>query len=166
MASLELSDISKAYGATPVLERVSLTMEPREFIAFLGPSGSGKSTLLRIIAGLETLDEGEVRLEGRRIDPLPLSTGHLAGLLVQMFLDLEHSRGIGDTSLDLRFRHARIPEAERHVLANRHVRVERVMLEDHRDFAIAGRQSVDAPPVEMHLALIELLEAGDDPQQG
>ena len=71
MASLELTDISKAYGATPVLDRVSLSMEEREFVAFLGPSGSGKSTLLRIIAGLETLDEGEVRLEGERIDRLP-----------------------------------------------------------------------------------------------
>jgi len=71
LARLELSDIRKAYGETPVLDGVSLTMEPREFIAFLGPSGSGKSTLLRIIAGLETLDEGEVRLDGERIDHLP-----------------------------------------------------------------------------------------------
>ena len=70
LASLELSNIRKAYGATPVLDGVSLTMEPREFLAFLGPSGSGKSTLLRIIAGLETLDEGEVRLDGERIDTL------------------------------------------------------------------------------------------------
>jgi multiple sugar transport system ATP-binding protein len=68
LASLELSDVRKSYGTTAVLDGVSLTMEPREFIAFLGPSGSGKSTLLRIIAGLEALDAGEVRLEGRRID--------------------------------------------------------------------------------------------------
>src|SRR4051812_50069729 len=46
-------------------------MEPREFVAFLGPSGSGKSTLLRIVAGLESLDEGEVRLDGERIDGRP-----------------------------------------------------------------------------------------------
>jgi multiple sugar transport system ATP-binding protein len=71
LASLEISNVSKAYGATPVLDRISLAMEAREFIAFLGPSGSGKSTLLRIIAGLETLDEGEVRLDGERIDGLP-----------------------------------------------------------------------------------------------
>ncbi|TFI58674.1 ATP-binding cassette domain-containing protein [Sphingomonas parva] len=70
MASLELSNVRKAYGATPVLDDVSLTMAAREFVAFLGPSGSGKSTLLRIIAGLETADAGEVRLDGRRIDTL------------------------------------------------------------------------------------------------
>ena len=71
MASLELSGVRKAYGQTAVLDGVSLTLEPREFVAFLGPSGSGKSTLLRIIAGLETLDAGEVRLDGQRIDTLP-----------------------------------------------------------------------------------------------
>jgi multiple sugar transport system ATP-binding protein len=70
VTSLELINIHKAYGAVPVLDGVSLTIEAREFIAFLGPSGSGKSTLLRIIAGLETLDEGEVRLAGERIDQL------------------------------------------------------------------------------------------------
>ncbi|WP_435304198.1 ABC transporter ATP-binding protein [Qipengyuania citrea] len=71
MASLELHEIRKSYGNVTVLDGVSLTMEAREFIAFLGPSGSGKSTLLRIIAGLETPDSGEVVLDGRRIDTLP-----------------------------------------------------------------------------------------------
>ncbi len=70
MASLELNGFCKAFGSTPVLDDISLSLEAREFIAFLGPSGSGKSTLLRIIAGLEPLDEGEVWLEGRRIDGL------------------------------------------------------------------------------------------------
>jgi ABC-type sugar transport system ATPase subunit len=71
LASLELKGVRKAFGATPILDDVSLTLESREFIAFLGPSGSGKSTLLRIIAGLESADAGEVWLEGRRIDTLP-----------------------------------------------------------------------------------------------
>jgi multiple sugar transport system ATP-binding protein len=71
VASLELKGVRKSFGSTPVLDDVSLTLEAREFIAFLGPSGSGKSTLLRIIAGLESADAGEVWLEGRRIDRLP-----------------------------------------------------------------------------------------------
>ena len=71
MASLDLKGVRKSFGSTPVLDDVSLTLESREFIAFLGPSGSGKSTLLRIIAGLEQADAGEVWLEDRRIDQLP-----------------------------------------------------------------------------------------------
>lgn len=71
MVSLELRSVRKAYDATPVLDNISLSLEAREFIAFLGPSGSGKSTLLRIIAGLETADAGEVWLDGERIDRRP-----------------------------------------------------------------------------------------------
>jgi multiple sugar transport system ATP-binding protein len=70
LGGLELSAVRKSYGDTLVLESISLSMEPCEFIAFLGPSGSGKSTLLRIIAGLETADSGEVMLNGKRIDGL------------------------------------------------------------------------------------------------
>lgn len=70
MSGLALIDVAKSYGATQVLGGVSLHLEEREFVAFLGPSGSGKSTLLRIIAGLETLDSGEVWLGGERIDGL------------------------------------------------------------------------------------------------
>jgi len=70
LASLDLRGVRKSFGSTAVLDDVSLTLEAREFIAFLGPSGSGKSTLLRIIAGLEFADAGEVWLEGRRIDQL------------------------------------------------------------------------------------------------
>ena len=69
--TLQLSGVRKSYGATPVLDDVSLTLAAREFIAFLGPSGSGKSTLLRIIAGLERADAGEILLDDRRIDRLP-----------------------------------------------------------------------------------------------
>jgi multiple sugar transport system ATP-binding protein len=68
LASLSLIDVHKSYGSTAVLDGVSLEMEAKEFVAFLGPSGSGKSTLLRIIAGLETADSGEVWLDGQRID--------------------------------------------------------------------------------------------------
>ena len=71
MAGLELTGISKSYGAVRVLDSVDLAVGPRELVAFLGPSGSGKSTLLRIIAGLESPDTGEIRLGGQRIDRLP-----------------------------------------------------------------------------------------------
>ncbi len=70
MSDLIISHVSKAYGTTPVLDDISLTINNDEFVAFLGPSGCGKTTLLRIIAGLETVDSGEIQLGGRRIDQL------------------------------------------------------------------------------------------------
>ena len=70
MAGVELIKVRKRFGDLAVLEDISLDIKPLEFVAFLGPSGCGKSTLLRIIAGLEYLDEGEVRIGGKRVDDL------------------------------------------------------------------------------------------------
>ncbi len=70
MSDLIIRNVSKAYGQVPVLDDISLTINSDEFVAFLGPSGCGKTTLLRVIAGLETLDSGEIHLGGRRIDQL------------------------------------------------------------------------------------------------
>ena len=61
---LELTGITKKFGAREAVSRISLRAEDGEFVVLLGPSGCGKSTLLRIIAGLETCDEGSIRLAG------------------------------------------------------------------------------------------------------
>jgi len=64
---LELDRISRRFGAREVVSHVSLTSETGEFVVLLGPSGCGKSTLLRMIAGLESPDEGAIRLAGADI---------------------------------------------------------------------------------------------------
>jgi len=71
MAMLEIRGVSKAYGRTPVLRGVDLSVEPGELMFLLGPSGCGKSTLLRIIAGLIRQDAGTVVLGGRDVSALP-----------------------------------------------------------------------------------------------
>ena len=109
MASLEIVDVRKSYGETLVLDGVSLTMEAREFVAFLGPSGSGKSTLLRIIAGLETADSGEVRLEGRRIDGLPPGDRGVA-MVFQHYALYPHMTVFENMAFGLR--NARVPKEE------------------------------------------------------
>lgn len=62
---LELRNITKSFGATPVLGGISLTVKEGEFVTLLGPSGCGKTTILRIIAGLEQPDDGCVLIEGQ-----------------------------------------------------------------------------------------------------
>jgi len=68
---LELSGIAKSFGSTPVLRGVDLSIEEGEFVAVVGPSGCGKSTLLRLVAGLETADEGTVSIDGHEAGDLP-----------------------------------------------------------------------------------------------
>jgi len=71
MAMLEIRGVSKAYGKTPVLRGIDLSVDPGELMFLLGPSGCGKSTLLRIIAGLIRQDAGTVVLGGRDVSALP-----------------------------------------------------------------------------------------------
>ncbi len=68
MKDLEVTGLTKAYGATAVLRGIDLTIEGGELVAVLGPSGSGKTTLLRVIAGFERADEGSVRVHGVSVD--------------------------------------------------------------------------------------------------
>lgn len=67
---LEVRNVRKAFQGREVLRGVSLSLEAGERVALMGPSGSGKSTLLHCIGGVESLDSGEVWLEGQRLDQL------------------------------------------------------------------------------------------------
>ena len=71
MSDIVLNEVSKSFGAVNILERVSMHIHSGEFIVFLGPSGCGKSTLLRMIAGLESVNKGEIFIGGQRVDQLP-----------------------------------------------------------------------------------------------
>jgi multiple sugar transport system ATP-binding protein len=71
MATLELRNITKSFGTTPVLRGVDLSIADGEFLSVLGPSGCGKSTLLRIIAGLEPQDEGHILIDDCVVDGHP-----------------------------------------------------------------------------------------------
>lgn len=68
---LAVENLSKAFGPVRALERISLEVPRGEFAALLGPSGCGKTTLLRLLAGLESPDEGQVLLGGRPLHTLP-----------------------------------------------------------------------------------------------
>lgn len=70
---LELCRISKFYGPLKVLHNIDLTVKQGEFVAIMGPSGCGKTTLLRIIAGLEGISAGAIRLRGDEITRLPVN---------------------------------------------------------------------------------------------
>ncbi|MBA4097661.1 MAG: sugar ABC transporter ATP-binding protein [Rhodospirillum sp.] len=71
MASVEIRDVRKAFGASQVLHGVSVDISDGEFVILVGPSGCGKSTLLRMIAGLESITGGEIRIADRVVNDVP-----------------------------------------------------------------------------------------------
>src|SRR6201987_3304436 len=71
MASLPIKRVKKNFGSVPVLKGIDLEVKTGEFVVLVGPSGCGKSTLLAIIAGLESVTEGEVRIDQRVVNSVP-----------------------------------------------------------------------------------------------
>ena len=70
MAGIALNRISKSFGSVEVITDLSLEIASGEFAVLLGPSGCGKTTILRMIAGLEDVTDGEIRIDGERVDQL------------------------------------------------------------------------------------------------
>ncbi|WHO75579.1 sn-glycerol-3-phosphate import ATP-binding protein UgpC [Rhizobium sp. BT03] len=68
MATINIIDVKKNYGAVPAVKGINLSVADGELIVLVGPSGCGKSTLLRMIAGLETISEGDVEIAGRNVN--------------------------------------------------------------------------------------------------
>jgi polar amino acid transport system ATP-binding protein len=100
---INLSGVSKSFGATQVLRDVNLDVQPGEVLVLIGASGSGKSTVLRIMSGLETADAGEVWVnnvplhDARRAKEI---RGHV-GMVFQQFNLFPHKSALGNVTLAL-----------------------------------------------------------------
>ena len=70
MATVELNNVKKRFGPIEVIHGVSTKIKDGEFIVIVGPSGCGKSTLLRMVAGLESVSEGEISISGKTVNDL------------------------------------------------------------------------------------------------
>ena len=116
MATVELRQVRKRFGAHEVIHGVDLRIEDREFVAFVGPSGSGKSTLLRMIAGLESVSEGEVLIDGTAVQDVAPARRGLA-MVFQSYALYPHMTVAENMSFALRLAGVPKDERERKVLA-------------------------------------------------
>ena len=76
--SIKLNAVTKKYGSQLVLNNINLDVNPGEFVSLVGPSGCGKSTLLRVIAGLTSIDKGEVFIGNRQVNEVPPKERNIA----------------------------------------------------------------------------------------
>ena len=87
---LELRNISKKFGKKEILSNFSLTIPEKQILAIVGPSGGGKTTLLRMLAGLETIDSGEIFYNGESLPLDELEKRNLLGFVFQDFQLFPH----------------------------------------------------------------------------
>ncbi|WP_321888160.1 ABC transporter ATP-binding protein [Paraburkholderia bannensis] len=110
MATIQLSNVGKQYGDhPPVIRRVDLDIGHHEFCVFLGPSGCGKSTLLRMIAGLEELSDGELRIGNRVVNDVPAAERGVA-MVFQSYALFPHMTVFENMAFGLKI--AKVPKAE------------------------------------------------------
>ncbi|ODT82613.1 MAG: sugar ABC transporter ATP-binding protein [Pelagibacterium sp. SCN 64-44] len=109
MASLTIQSVKKTYGSVPVLHGVDLDIKDGEFLILVGPSGCGKSTLLRMIAGLESITGGTIKIGDRVVNDLPPKSRDIA-MVFQSYALYPHMTVAQNMGFSLKL--ARRPKAE------------------------------------------------------
>jgi ABC-type sugar transport system ATPase subunit len=112
MATVTLRDIVKIYGEFVAVKGVDLDIEDGSFVVLVGPSGCGKSTLLRMIAGLETISHGELRIGDRLVNDLP-SRERGISMVFQSYALYPHMSVKDNLGFGLRISGVPKPEIER-----------------------------------------------------
>src|SRR6188474_895821 len=105
MASVGIRDVRKAFGATQVIHGVDISINDGEFVVLVGPSGCGKSTLLRMIAGLENITGGEIRIGERVVNNVPPKERDIA-MVFQNYALYPHMTVAANMGFSLRLRGA------------------------------------------------------------
>jgi len=111
--SIEINNITKSFGKTPVLNDISLDIPSGQMVALLGPSGSGKTTLLRIIAGLEHQNSGRISFHGKDVSRVHARDRHV-GFVFQHYALFRHMTVFDNIAFGLTVlpRHERPSKAE------------------------------------------------------
>ncbi|KQV70400.1 ABC transporter ATP-binding protein [Rhizobium sp. Root1220] len=116
MTQIELHGIEKYFGAVQVIKNLSLDIADNEFIVFLGQSGCGKTTTLRAVAGLETIDDGDILIDGQPVQHMKASDRDIA-FVFQSFSLYPHMTVYENIAFPLRAMRSNRADIERDVQA-------------------------------------------------
>src|SRR5450759_3522342 len=115
MASVVIRDVRKAFGLTPVIHGVTITIDDGQFVVLVGPSGCGKSTLLRMIAGLENITAGEIQIGDRVVNNL-LPKERDVAMVFQNYALYPHMTVAANMAFSMKLRGAPMDEIEKRVM--------------------------------------------------
>jgi multiple sugar transport system ATP-binding protein len=117
VSGVELKGVGKEYArGQRAVDRVTLTVQDHELLVLVGPSGCGKSTLLRMIAGLEEVTAGEIRIGDRVVNDVPPRDRDIA-MVFQNYALYPHMTVFDNLAFGLRRRHVPAPDVDRRVRA-------------------------------------------------
>ena len=114
MAQVSLRNIVKDFDNTQAVRGISLDIADKEFVVLVGPSGCGKSTTLRMIAGLEEVTDGEIRVDGEVVNDVPPKDRDMA-MVFQNYALYPHMSVFENMSFGLRLKHFPKDEIKRRV---------------------------------------------------
>ncbi len=114
MAQIQLKNVTKRFGKVVAVNNLSLEIKDKEFLVLLGPSGCGKTTTLRSIAGLETIDEGEIYIDGKLVNNLRASDRDIA-FVFQLYALYPHLTAYKNISFPLETQKVPKKEIDRRV---------------------------------------------------
>src|SRR5262245_41797236 len=116
MTRVELDRLSKTYDGKqrPAVDAVSIDVRPGELLVLVGPSGCGKSTALRMIAGLEEISSGELRIDGKRMNDVPPKDRDVA-MVFQNYALYPHMSVFENMAFGLKLRKMPVPEIKQRV---------------------------------------------------
>ena len=103
MAAVSLNNLHKTFDRTEAVRGVNLEIAKNEFLVLVGPSGCGKSTILRMIAGLEDITEGNIKIEGKIVNDIPPKDRDIA-MVFQSYALYPHMTVHENMSFGLRLR--------------------------------------------------------------
>jgi spermidine/putrescine transport system ATP-binding protein len=106
---IELKNVFKSFGSSPILENINLNIKNGEFITLLGPSGCGKTTILRLISGFDTPNNGSIFINGEDVTNLPPEKRHL-NMVFQSYALFPHMSVYDNVAFGLRCK--KLPERE------------------------------------------------------
>ena len=172
----DLLHLAARHHAQPVAERHRLDLVvghvdrgDRQFAVQPLQVAADLVAQLRVEVRQRFVEQERLRLADKRAahgDPLPLAARELAGLAVEQVVDLQQLGRLAHPPVDLGARCLALPQTVSQIAVDRHVRVQRVVLEHHRDVALTGRQAVDDGAADADLARRRLVEPGEQSQRG
>lgn len=109
--AIQIDNVTKAYGKNIVIQGLSANINPGEFFTLLGPSGCGKTTLLRMIIGFNSIEGGEIRVDGKVVNNIPTNKRNM-GMVFQNYAVFPHMSVRDNVAYGLKNRH--IPKDERY----------------------------------------------------